>query len=148
MKIIIAISTIILIVSCNKNSTTESINKDDFKTHLYYISTRNYDEIIDTIPYSIGNYTPDSAKLVGLYLFLYGDTLIKHRINKYVDSTYNETSKKYEYNVTYTLDSLGSIYNKNIEYPSFGLLSSNNDSINRLITVSLGHIIINKFMYR
>ncbi len=140
MKIYISLIAIFFFLSCTKNE------KEIIKEKYYYIATQYYNEKIDTIPYNVGNEIPDSSCFLGNSFFLYGDSINIHVLKKYKTDEYlNDNKEKVAGTIFYTLDSLGVIYNKNVVNSSFGILSSNNDSINRLLSFSLGHIIRDDF---
>ena len=125
-----------LLFSCNSEKKIEQQHK------YYYLFYQNYNEIIDTIPYNLGNNVDSGSVLQGTFHFRYKYNNSMHELRKYVyfdkaDSTSGTTS--------YTLDSLGVIYNKSNYYKSYATLSSNNDSINSLLKTSLGYIIMDDF---
>lgn len=142
MNKFIIISLIFLIFSCNKNENEIIVKTDKF----YYLSTQYYNDKIDTIPYSVGNQISDSINYIAKSYFLYGDTINMHVIKKYMIADHlDKNNEKIAGTISYTLDDIGLIYNKSTTYSSFGILSSTNDSINRLLAISFGHIIMDEF---
>lgn len=123
--------------SCNNQKKTTIESKK-----YYYLFYQNYNEVIDTISYQLGNKVDSESILQGAFHFRFKYNNSMHELRKYIylnktDSTSGTTS--------YTLDSLGVIYNKSNYYKSYAALSSNNDSINNLLKTSLGYIIIDDF---
>lgn len=128
---------LILLFSCNSEKKTAIEPKN-----YYYLFYQNYDEVVDTIPYRFGCKVDSGSIFQGAFHFRYKYNNSMHELRKYIyfnksDSTSGTTS--------YTLDSLGVIYNKSNYYKSYATLSTNNDSINSLVKNSLGYIIIDDF---
>jgi hypothetical protein len=127
----------IFLFNCSSEKKTAQETKN-----YYYLFYQNYNEVTDTIPYRLGCKVDSGSIFKGAFHFRYKYDNSMHELRKYVyfdkiDSTSGTTS--------YTLDSLGVIYNKSNYYKSYATLSSNNDSINSLVKNSLGYIIIDDF---
>lgn len=126
-----------LLFSCNSEKKTAIEPKK-----YYYLSYQNYNEVIDTIPYKLGSKVDSGSIFQGTFHFRYKYNNSMHELRKYVDFDKADSTSG---TTSYTLDSLGVIYNKSNYYKSYATLSSNNDSINSLLKTSLGYIIMDDF---
>lgn len=117
-------------------SCTKMTKESD--TICFYYTKSNQDEItIDTIQFKELNQIDSLGDLLATQEFKLKNTY--HQIKMF--ST-DRTAPIDGGELYYTLDNKFCIYNRSTCWPSFGMLSCNNDSLNELINVAIGNIIM------
>ncbi len=107
------------------------------KTVLFYLVNSNNQTNIDTIPYK-KNVPLDTADQFLAQDYFYINKTV-HTIKAYTSDNHANPDGGQLY---YTLDSIGVIYTRSTTWWSFVRLKSNNDSLNDLFNIALGHIIM------
>jgi hypothetical protein len=140
---LILFTKILFLLACTNKNKPETNTKHIKNINKYYLYHSATSTVLDTIPYNESSKSVDgSSKLIGKFLFIFNNEEDIHSISKYV---YESETDSTVGNVSYTLDDLGVIYNKSYAYPTFAKLSSNNDSLNKLIETSLNYTLLDQF---
>lgn len=111
--------------------------KEKEPVRFYYLSYSKFGSLADTIPYEEGFGIGEQDELLVTESFEYRKQF--HTIKFY--SSDNKASVDGG-GLKYTLDSMGVVYNRSTTWPNFRRLSTNNDSINDLISASLGYMMM------
>jgi hypothetical protein len=149
------LATIILSLSIFVNCSTKNKSNEKLEetkqekvvetkpTHKnYYLFRKMYDGFVDTIPVESAANFIENTLLEGVFYFRYSGENDMHIISKYVYASKTDST---EGNISYTLDTLGVIYNKSTYYPSFAVLSSTNDSLNEFLNTALNFALLDQF---
>ena len=130
MKTILIISMIVVCIGCSSSDEKNGIS-------YYYLLYGNQSNHFDTIKFSEFNKIDTADSLIAKDYFELNNQF--HLITAYTSDDHAATDGGVFY---YTLDSIGIIYHRSTTWRNFILLHSNNDSINKLISICLGRILI------
>ena len=132
MKTIIILLIISIAISCQD----KKIETQKQKPKFYYLPCFQDSRSLDTISYDEYNFIDPKDSLLASESFKYKEQY--HEIKMYTSDYHSPIDGG---GLFYTLDSLGVIYSRATSWRNFGRLSSNNDSINDLISTALGFIV-------
>lgn len=121
------------------NCKEHAINVGKEKIKFYYLSCYQSLRSKDTMKYEEINHIDHIDELLATEHFKYKNQY--HTINFYSSDNKAPVDGGA---LKYTLDSIGVIYGRAVWWPNFSRLSSNNDSINDLISAALGYIIMSQ----
>lgn len=128
---------IILCVSFILSDCRDSKPEKKKEVYFYYLPYYQNRLLADTIKYENENRITSRDGLVATEHFEYRKQY--HSINFYSSE---HTAPIDGGELKYTLDSLGVIYSRAVWWPNFRKLSSDNDSINDLISTAMGYILM------
>ncbi len=129
---------IILCFSFVLSDCTDSKPEKKKDIYFYYLFCYQGRPLsMDTLKYQEVNQITSGDELVAAEHFTYREH--HHTINFYSSE---HTAPVDGGELKYTLDSLGVIYSRAVWWPNFGRLSSDNDSINDLISTAMGYILM------
>jgi hypothetical protein len=128
---------IILCVSFILSDCRDSQPEKNKDIYFYYLPYYQNRLLADTIKYEKENRITSGDQLVATEHFKYREQY--HSINFYSSE---HTAPVDGGELKYTLDSLGVIYSRAVWWPNFEKLSSDNDSINDLISTAMGYILM------
>lgn len=131
MKTTTIILLTLLTIACTDKSTVEKKTE----LELYYLPCWQQHRSPDTISYKENSFIDPKDTLLAREVFQYKEQY--HEIKMYTSDYHANIDGG---GLFYTLDSLGVIYMRATSWPSFTRLSSNNDSINDLVSTALGFI--------
>lgn len=130
-------SLIILFVCFILSDCRDSKPEKKKEVHFYYMPCYQNRLLADTIKYEKESSVTSRDELVATEHFTYREQ--HHTINFYSSE---HTAPVDGGELKYTLDSLGVIYSRAVWWPNFRKLSSDNDSINDLISTAMGYILM------
>lgn len=120
------------------SNCTDSQRLRKKEIYFYYLSCyQGVTSSTDTLKYEEVNHITSADELLATEYFKYKE---KYHIIKFYSS--ENTAPIDGGGLKYTLDSIGVIYHRAVWWPNFGKLSSNNDSINDLISTAFGYIMM------
>lgn len=131
IKISLLIVNLLILLSCNIDDKKKNTVK-----YFYVIFRRDHFNA-DTIPTNDINNIDSTYKLIATEGFYYLNKV--HHINLYSD---DDNSPMDGGALKYTLDSIGLIYERSTTWPNFIKLTTNNDSLNDLISIAYSAIIM------
>lgn len=115
----------------------EQLLKEKKSVRFYYLSYYEFRSLADTIPYEEGFGIGEQDELLVTESFEYRKQF--HTIKFYSSDNKAPIDGG---DLKYTLDSMGVVYSRSTTWPNFRRLSTNNDSINDLISASLGYMMM------
>lgn len=131
-------SVFILCLAFILSNCTDSQRLKKKEIYFYYLSCyQGVPLSADTLTYEEVNHVTPTDELIATEYFKYKE---KYHVIKFYSS--ENTAPVDGGRLAYTLDSLGIIYHRAVWWPNFGRLSSNNDSINDLISTAFGYIMM------
>lgn len=119
------------------NGCKNELLKEKEPVRFYYLSYYKFGSLVDTIPYEEGFGIGEQDELLVTEFFEYRKQF--HTIKFYSSDNRAPVDGG---DLKYTLDSMGVVYNRSTTWPNFRRLSTNNDSINDLISASLGYMMM------
>ncbi len=136
MRLLLISLTMFLFVCCEK----QQIRSEKIK--YFYLSYFQNQTTIDTVKYEEIAAIDSKDELLETKNFQFKG--VYHQIKFYTSDNHSIVDGG---SLSYTLDSFGKIYECSTTWPNFGRLSTNNDSINDLINVAIGYIIMNPSLH-
>lgn len=130
-----ALLMVVLILGAN--GCKKQLLKEKEPVRFYYLSYYKFGSLADTIPYEDVNIIEEQDELLATEFFEYRKQF--HTIKFYSSDNKAPVDGG---DLKYTLDSMGVVYNRSTTWPNFRRLSTNNDSINDLISTAFGYVMM------
>lgn len=133
LKSIVVLCLMFILSNCKKS---ERLREKEI--YFYYLTCyQGVPLSTDTLKYEEVNRITSADELIATEHFKYKE---QYHIIKFYSN--ENTAPVDGGGLKYTLDSIGVIYDRAVWWPNFGRLSSNNDSINDLISTAFGYIMM------